>query len=340
MNLEELRKFEEEFKEALERAENLETLEKVRIKFLGRKSKMVDFFAALKDIGDITEKKLLGRELNLLKERMLSAFQAKKDLLVHLEEEKIMEGSAVDITQPGKKIPRGHIHILSQVLEEIEDIFMSMGFAVVEGPEVETEYYNFDALNIPKNHPARDLWDTFWLEEKDDDQGLLLRTHTSPVQIRYMEAHNPPFRIIAPGRVFRYEATDASHDIQFYQVEGLVVDKTISLANFKAIIEVFFDKFFSKKVKVRLRPSYFPFTEPSVEVDIQLKDKKTNKFKWLEVMGAGMVHPKVFLSTKYNPQNWQGFAFGVGVDRLAMIKYNIPDIRLFYKGDLRFIKQF
>lgn len=264
-----------------------------------------------------------------------------------------MAKNKIDVTAPGKRAARGHLHPLTLVQNKAIDIFSSMGFEVAEGPEVETEYYNFDALNIPKNHPSRDMWDTFWLKQSADSrlfarpdlrsksglgQNLLLRTHTSPVQIRYMEsppAGGPPFRIIAPGRVFRYEATDATHEAQFYQLEGLMVGKNITLANLKAIMEVFFQKFFGdKNIEVRLRPSYFPFVEPGVEVDMKFKGK------WMEIAGAGMVHPKVLENVKINPAEWQGFAFGMGIDRLAMIKYKIDDVRLFYGSDLRFIKQF
>ena len=226
-----------------------------------------------------------------------------------------------DITVPGEKVIFGHLHPLTLVQRKCEEIFQSMGFSVIEGPEMEEEWYNFDALNIPKDHPARDLWDTFYLKN-----GSLLRTHTSPVQIRYMGKNQPPFRIIAPGRVFRHEATDSSHEVNFYQVEGLMVGKDISVANFKAIIQEFFRRFFSKELEIRLRPSYFPFVEPGFEVDIRWGDR------WMEIMGAGMVHPNVLKNA--------GFAFGIGLDRLAMIKYQIDDIRLFYSGDLRFLNQF
>jgi phenylalanyl-tRNA synthetase alpha chain len=236
-----------------------------------------------------------------------------------------------DVTIPGKKPEIGHLHPLTKVINEMADIFQSMGFEIVLGPEVETEYYNFDALNIPKDHPARDMWDTFWLCQKD----LLLRTHTSPMQIRYMEKHQPPFRIVVPGRVYRYEATDSTHEIQFYQLEGLMIGKDITLANLRGVMEMFFKRLFgSKDLKVRFRPSYFPFTEPSVEVDLRLGKK------WLEIAGAGMVHPQVLKNVKINPNEWQGFAFGVGIDRVAMLKYKIDDIRLFYGSDLRFLKQF
>ncbi len=235
-----------------------------------------------------------------------------------------------DVTIPGKKVERGHLHPLTIVQRRAVDIFNSMGFEVAEGPEVETEYYNFDALNIPKDHPARDMWDTFWLKDK-----RLLRTHTSPVQIRYMKEHQPPLRIIAPGKVFRYEATDATHEVQFYQLEGLMIGKKISLANLKGVMETFFQSFFnSKDIEVRLRPSYFPFVEPGVEVDMKYKGK------WVEIAGAGMVHPKVLEEVGIDPKEYQGFAFGMGIDRLAIIKYKVDDVRLFHSGDLRFINQF
>lgn len=267
-----------------------------------------------------------------------------------------------DVTVPGKKNSAGHLHPITLVKREVEDIFERLGFSVVEGPEIETEWYNFDALNIPKNHPARDMWDTFWLSQNERKaqnihspspgkeykikERLLLRTHTSPMQIRYMEKHNPPLRIVVPGRVFRYEATDASHEINFYQIEGLMVDKEISVANFKAIMERFFQMFFKRPVKIRLRPSYFPFTEPSFEIDISCLVCQgkgcsiCSQRGWLEMAGAGMVHPKVFKAVKLNPRNWQGFAFGLGLDRLAMMKYKIDDMRLLYGGDLRFLEQF
>jgi len=246
-----------------------------------------------------------------------------------------------DITVPGERIIGGHLHPLTLVKRKIEEIFQAMGFSIVEGPEVETEWYNFDALNIPKDHPARDVWDTFYLKK-----GGLLRTHTSPVQVRYMQKHQPPFRIIVPGRIFRHEATDASHEINFYQVEGLMVGKEISASNFKAIIQEFLSRFFDKRIAIRLRPSFFPFTEPSFEVDIKCLVcggrgcSVCSRTCWLEVIGAGMVHPNVLRAGGINPRNWQGFAFGLGMDRLAMMKYKIDDIRLFYSGDLRFLQQF
>lgn len=219
-----------------------------------------------------------------------------------------------------------------------------MGFTLADGPELETEYYNFDALNIPKDHPARDMHDTFWLKNKP---GFLMRTHTSSMQIRFMEKNNPPFGIICPGRVFRNEATDARHEALFHQVEGLYVDKDVSLASLKSVLNDFFDRFFEKDVDIRFRPSYFPFVEPGVEIDVScFKCKGKGKCQvcggsgWLEVVGAGMVHPKVLNGVGINPNEWRGFAFGVGIDRLAMLKYGIDDIRLFYSGDLRLVNQF
>ncbi len=237
----------------------------------------------------------------------------------------------------------------------MENIFERLGFSVVEGPEIENEWYNFDTLNIPRDHPSRDMWDTFWLRQNRGSaqslkckpkERLLLRTHTSPVQIRYMEKNNPPIRIIVPGRVFRYEATDASHEINFYQVEGLMVDRKISVANLKMIMENFFQLFFKKSVKIRLRPSYFPFTEPSFEIDISCSVcsekgcSACSRKGWLEIAGAGMVHSEVFKAVKLNPKNWQGFAFGLGLDRLLMMRHKIDDVRNLYKGDLRFLEQF
>ncbi len=317
--------------EELEKIEDLAELEKFRIKYLGRKGKLTVVLRSLKDLSPVKKKKI-GAEANQLKNELNGALEKKKK---KIENWKLKIGnSKIDITAPGVKLPQGHLHPITQVLLQVEEVFQSMGFKVVEGPDIETEYYNFDALNIPDEHPARDVWDTFWLKTKPER--LLLRTHTSPMQAKYMEKNNPPLRIIVPGRVFRYEATDASHSHTFYQIEGLMVDKDISVANFKAVIEEFFKRLFKQDIKIRLRPGYFPFTEPSFEVDL-----KGGKFKnWLEIMGAGIVHPNVFKAAGYNPANWQGFAFGMGLDRIVMMKYGIDDIRLFYKGDLRFLNQF
>jgi len=343
MKLEEVLALGENFKRELSAITNAKALEELRVKYLGRKGgKLTEILSSLKNLS-VEEKRKIGPAANALRGKIEAALENKAAEF---------EGAAVmgdlDVTMPGKKIETGHLHPLTLLENRIREIFLGMNFSVVEGPEVESEYYNFDALNIPAGHPARDMWDTFWLKHSAKGgmfarpnsqsefglgQKLLLRTHTSPMQIRYMKKHQPPLQIIVPGRVFRFEATDASHEINFHQVEGLMVGKNISLANLKFVIEHFFRQLFGAKTKIRFRPSYFPFTEPSLEVDIEWKGD------WLEVMGAGMVHPSVFENVKY-PKGTQGFAFGLGLERLAMIKYKIDDVRLFYSGDLRFIKQF
>ncbi len=334
MHMEDIAKIKQAFLKGLGGAKDRAALEALRVEYLGRKGKLT---LILRSLGGMVleEKKKIGPAAQALRkefEELLSNHEAVA------KEGASAPHAAIDLTAPGRRFSRGHLHPLTQVEDEIRRIFASMNFSVVEGPEVESEYYNFDALNIPAGHPARDMWDTFWISRgaKKSTENLLLRTHTSPVQIRYMEAHEPPFQIIVPGRTFRYEATDASHEINFDQLEGLVVGKSITLANFKFVVEAFFEKFFKgRKIEFRYRPSYFPFVEPGIEVDIKIAGGK-----WLEIMGAGMVHPRVFEYAHYNPHEWQGFAFGIGIDRLAMIKYRVPDIRLFYSGDLRFINQF
>lgn len=338
-----IEKIKKDIDNEIKKAKNLKELDDVFNKFLGKKGKIRE---ALKSLKDVPKKKRakIGSQLNELKRYLIKKIdeKAKKFKIDFEKEEKI------DVTIPGKKILLGHLHPLTQTKREIEEIFQSMGFSVVSGPEIENEWYNFDALNIPKDHPARDvlsLGKTFYLKNKKEN---LMRSHTSAVQIRFMEKNFPPFRIIAPGKCYRYEATDASHEIQLHQVEGLMVGKRgeVSIANFKGIIEAFFDRFFKKKIKTRLRPGYFPFVEPGLEVDISCpicNEKGCSVCKnsgWIEIIGAGMVHPQVFKNSGLNPQYFQGFAFGMGMERLAMIKYKINDIRLFHSGDLRFLNQF
>lgn len=239
------------------------------------------------------------------------------------------------------KQQQGHIHPLSQMITEINGIFSELGFVFAEGPEAETEYFNFDRLNVPKDHPSRDMQDTFWFRASDVTEPTVLRTHTSPVQARYMDAHKPPIRVIVPGKVFRNEATDATHEAQFYQLEGLYIDKGVHLGHLKGTLEYFFEKFFDGQTEVRFRPSFFPFTEPSVEVDMRLLSGESKLVgKWIEIMGAGMVHPNVLEGAGIDPKEYSGFAFGVGIDRLGVMKYGIDDIRKFYDGDLRFVNQF
>ncbi|PIT91355.1 phenylalanine--tRNA ligase subunit alpha [Candidatus Kaiserbacteria bacterium CG10_big_fil_rev_8_21_14_0_10_49_17] len=233
------------------------------------------------------------------------------------------------------------VHPLTSIIREINTIFGEMGFTFAEGPELESEHYNFDTLNIPKDHPARDMWDTLWVSRA---QGLLMRTHTSPVQVRYMEKHAPPLRVIVPGKVYRNEATDMTHEAQFYQVEGLMVGEGVTLAHMRGTLKYFFEKFFEGSiVEIRLRPGFFPFVEPGVEVDMRLTGEHAPeklRGKWIEIMGAGMVHPKVLEAAGIDATKYQGWAFGTGVERLGMLKYGIDDVRLFHTGDLRFVNQF
>lgn len=320
-----------DYLQELNSAKNLQELDSVYRGALGRKGEITSALKGLKDLAE-EERKQKAREFQTLKKAIEAVVTKRAQELKQKAIEEKLKTEWVDVSVPGRKIERGHLHPLTLIQNKVNEIFASLGFEIAEGPEVETEWYNFDALNIPKDHPARDMWDTFWIKESKNPK--LLRTHTSPVQVRYMEAHQPPFRIIAPGRVFRHEASDASHDTQFYQLEGLMVDKEISVANFKAVIGEFFKALFSEDIKIRLRPSFFPFVEPGFEVDMYGKNG------WLEIMGAGIVHPNVFRAAGYNPSSWTGFAFGVGLDRIAMMKYKIDDIRLFYGGDLKFLKQF
>ena len=309
-------------------AKDLKELDIAFKQYLGDNGELTLILRSLKDMPKAKKAKI-GKEANELKNFLnIKLSEAAATLKEKAQKEAELK-EWFDITAPGKKTDVGHLHPLTLVRRKVEDIFESMGFSIIEGPEMETEWYNFDALNIPKDHPARDLWDTFYLKNE-----LLLRTHTSPVQIRYMEKNQPPLRIIAPGRVFRHEATDASHEINFCQVEGLMIGKDISVANLKAIMQEFFQRFFGKSAEIRLRPSYFPFVEPGFEVDMKWRGD------WMEMGGMGMVHPNVLKNAGLNAKEWPGFAFGVGMDRLAMIKYKIDDIRLFYSGDLRFLNQF
>lgn len=319
------------FAKDIKAVKDAKELEELKVKYLGRKDgELNKVLKSLKDLS-LAEKKKVGPAANALRGEIELALEKK---MADLQRKAAPMIAKVDISLPGKRIPVGHLHPLTQIENKIKEIFLGLNFSVVEGPEAETEYYNFDALNIPANHPARDMWDTFWLGQKEGLGKMLMRTHTSPMQIRYMEKNQPPIQIIVPGRTFRFEATDASHEINFHQVEGLMVGEKVNLANFKYVIEQFFKKFFGRETNVRFRPSYFPFVEPGLEVDVEFNGK------WLEVMGAGMVHPAVLDRVKLDPKKYQGFAFGVGVERLAMIKYKIPDIRMFYSGDLRFINQF
>jgi phenylalanyl-tRNA synthetase alpha chain len=335
-------------KEALEALENIkseEALENLRINFLGRKSEFTTILKGLKDLSEDV-KKITGKHANEVREEIEKAFTKTQKRIA--ESKFDLSAEKIDVTIPAHRIEKGHLHPITIIQNEIEDIFTSMGFEIADGPEIEIEKYNFDALNMPKDHPARDMQDTFWLRQDNQEKGerILLRTQTSPVQIRFMESHTPPLRIIAPGKIFRNEATDATHEHTFHQFEALVVGDDVNVANFKYIAKEFFSRFFKKDITVRIRPSFFPFTEPSFEFDISCTVcsgkgcKSCKQTGWLEIGGAGMVNQEVFVSSGYPRNKYQGFAWGFGLERLAMMKYKIDDIRHFHSGDLRFISQF
>ncbi|MEK7596329.1 MAG: phenylalanine--tRNA ligase subunit alpha [Patescibacteria group bacterium] len=332
--MDDLDKIQEKALKDIEKAADEGALKSLKIEYLGRKGRLTKILRELKNIA-AGERVSIGEKANLLRQKLEENFSKKEKLLKARTKKTVLSEEKIDITLPGKKMLVGHLHPLTKIRNEAEEIFTAFGFAIAEGPEMETEHYNFDALNIPADHPARQMQDTFWIKNPKTKEKFLLRTHTSPVQIRYMEYHQPPIRIIAPGRVFRYEATDATHETQFYQLEGLMVDKKTNLANLKAIIKIFLREFFGgKNIEIRFRPSYFPFVKPGVEVDMKFNGK------WMEIAGAGMVHPKVLEGVKLDSRVYQGFAFGVGLDRIAMMKYKIPDVRFFYANDIRFLKQF
>ncbi len=320
-------------------------LEALRLEAVGKKGEVS---LAMRQLGGMTpeERQVAGPKLNALKDEINSALAAKKVALEDAALDARLAGEWLDVTLPGRQRPQGTIHPVSQVTEEVTAILADMGFAVAEGPQIESDWYNFDALNIPDHHPARTEMDTFYMArgEGDNRPPHVLRTHTSPVQIRSMQEHGAPIRIICPGRVYRADY-DQTHTPMFHQVEGLAIDKDISMANLKWVLEEFFSAFFGTKVKTRFRASHFPFTEPSAEVDIQCswEDGQVRVGEgdgWLEVLGSGMVHPKVLEAGGIDPSQWQGFAFGMGIDRMAMLKYGIPDLRAFFDSDLRWLRHY
>ena len=318
-------------KQALEDIRNtstLEALDSVRVQYLGKKGSVSTQLKKLSDL-DPNDRPRIGKEVNKLKKLVEYVIANKKN---SLNDEKIksnIEDSSLDVTMPGRRTIIGNKHPVSSTLNEIEKIFLNAGFLVEDGPEIEDEYHNFTALNIPENHPARAMHDTFYFNAQ-----YLLRTHTSPIQIRSMEKYGVPIRVIAPGKVYRRDS-DITHTPMFHQIEGLVIDKDINFTHLKGILHDFINTFFEDDMKLRFRPSYFPFTEPSAEVDLLSKDNQ-----WLEILGCGMVHPKVLTNLGIDNEIFNGYAFGMGVERLAMLKYGINDIRLFYENDLNFLNQF
>jgi phenylalanyl-tRNA synthetase alpha chain len=315
-------------------------LEGIRIDYLGRKGKLTEF---MRKLGDIPQENRpeAGKTANTVKAWIEKALEAKLGSLSESSLTKMLEGEAVDITLPGEEPWSGSLHPISLIFREISEIFQGMGFSVAQGPEAELEYYNFEALNVPKDHPARDMQDTFYLSDN-----VVMRTHTSPVQVRVMEKVQPPLRIIVPGRVFRCDSPDASHSPVFHQVEGLYVDKNVTFPQLKGCLQAFARGVFGPDIRTRFRPSFFPFTEPSAEVDISCifchgyGCRVCKKTGWLEILGSGMVDPAVFETVGYDPDLYTGFAFGIGIERIAMLKYQINDIRTFYENDVRFLSQF
>ncbi len=329
---------------AIDRADSLDALETLRVETLGKQGSIS---ALLKTMGQMLpeERQVRGPIINGLRETVTSALAEKKAALETAALNQRLAIERVDMTLPAPALPSGSVHPVSQVMDELAEIFADMGFAVAEGPEIEDQWHNFTALNMPETHPARAMHDTFYLQANEGDEPKVLRTHTSPVQIRTMMSQEPPIRIIAPGRVYRSDS-DATHTPMFHQIEGLVIDKGIHLGHLKWTLETFLKAFFERDdLSIRLRPSYFPFTEPSAEVDVSFSIENGKRVLggtggWMELLGSGMVHPKVIAACGLDPDVYQGFAFGVGVDRLAMLKYGMDDLRAFFDGDLRWLKHY
>lgn len=331
--------------EELNKVGNARELELWRVRYLGKKSDLTQVLRSLTALA-LEERRQVGAEANAVKKVLESGLEEKSRLLQEAILTSHREARELDVTLPGRPFPIGRLHPTTQILKEICHVFQNMGFQVIEGPDVEWDYYNFEALNMPKHHPARDMMATFWIDARVGGRARLLRTHTSPMQIRLMEKERPPIRVIVPGRVYRYEATDATHESMFYQVEGLAVDKGITLADLKGTLFDFCRCVFGEDRKVRFRCDYFPFVEPGVEVAISCLACNGTGCRlcgyggWIEILGAGMVHPDVLARVGINPNVYSGFAFGMGVERIPMLRYGIDDIRLFYGNDLRFLRQF
>ena len=326
-------------------ADTLQELESVRVALLGKSGEIT---AKLKSLGamDADTRTAEAPRIHALREQAAAAIAERKAALENAELERKLATERIDLSLPAEPTPQGSVHPVSQVMDELAEIFADLGFSVAEGPEIESQWYNFTALNMPENHPARAMQDTFYLEPREgEEEPRVLRTHTSPVQIRTMENLPPPIRIIAPGRVYRSDS-DATHTPMFHQIEGLVIDRHITLGHLKWTLETFLKAFFERDdVAIRMRPSYFPFTEPSAEVDVGYSIVKGRRVVggqegWMEVLGSGMVHPRVVANCGLDPDEWQGFAFGTGVDRLAMLKYGMDDLRAFFDGDIRWLKHY
>lgn len=337
---EQLEKIKLEALDRMEAADSLDTLNEIRVAYLGKKGELTSVLKSMKDVAPEDRPKV-GQMVNEVRELLETKLEETKTALMKKARKEQMEKEVIDVTLPAKKIRMGHSHPNFIALSELERIFVGMGYEVVEGPEVEYDRYNFEKLNIPKGHPARDEQDTFYINDT-----ILLRSQTSPVQVRVMETRKPPIRIIAPGRVFRSDAVDATHSPSFHQIEGLVIDKNITFADLKGTLEEFAKELFGPETKVKFRPHHFPFTEPSAEVDVSCfkcggKGCRFCKGSgWIEILGCGMVHPKVLEMCDIDPEEYSGFAFGIGLERIALLKYEIDDMRLLYENDIRFLKQF
>jgi phenylalanyl-tRNA synthetase alpha chain len=318
--------------DAINNASDNKALEDIRVSYLGKKGTIT---SQLKQLGTLPadQRREAGVEINKAKGQLQQQIQARREILQKQELDKKLQAESIDVTLPGRTITSANLHPVTRTMNRIVELFSGLGFEVKTGPEIEDDYHNFEALNFPAHHPARTMHDTFWF-----DDGHLLRTHTSPVQIRAMKHMKPPIKIIAPGRVYRSDS-DQTHTPMFHQVEGLVVGETITFASLKGVLNQFVNAFFEKDLKIRLRPSYFPFTEPSAEVDVEWQ-KDDGTTSWLEVLGCGMVHPNVLRAGGIDPEKYTGFAFGLGVERFAMLRYGVKDLRQFFENDLAFLKQF
>ncbi len=328
--------------ESIRASENLKKLDEVRVAVLGKKGELTGVLRGMKDLSN-EERPLIGKLANEVRAEIEAELENAKVTISKKLREMQLAKEVIDVTLPSKKVTLGHRHPMTIVLDDIKDIFIGMGYEIAEGPEIENAYYNFDALNIPEEHPAKDEQDTFYINEE-----MMLRTSTSPVQVHVMENRKPPIRIIAPGRVFRSDEVDATHSPVFHQIEGLVIDKNITMGDLKGALEVFIHELYGKSVRVLFRPHFFPFTEPSAEVDVSCvicdgKDKNCKVCKgtgWIEILGCGMVHPRVLEMSGIDSDEYSGFAFGMGLERITMLRYGIKDLRMFYENDVRFLKQF
>ncbi|RLC94847.1 MAG: phenylalanine--tRNA ligase subunit alpha [Chloroflexi bacterium] len=325
--------------------DNLKHLEEWRLRYLGRKGSLTLVLRGLSGL-PLEERRVVGAAANEIKAALEAGLKQKQDSLKEQSLAVALQKSRIDVTLPGYPVNVGRFHPTTQTIREVCAVFASMGFQVIEGPEVEWDYYNFEALNIPRDHPARDMWATLWVEAPEGENPMLLRTHTSPMQIRLMEKTRPPVRAVIPGKTYRYEATDATHESMFYQIEGLAVDRGITMGDLKGTLFEFARRVFGEERRARFRCDYFPFVEPGVEMAIDCwvcrgkGCRLCGNTGWIEILGAGMVHPQVLRRVDYDPDVYSGFAFGVGVERIPMLRYGIEDIRLFYGNDLRFLKQF